>query len=157
MMLLAWAKIPENLPVITNFSLALHEQFKSCLKHLHLGSVNRHKLWRSFFGVRSSEEFTKLWKEFLSKASVNETPTLYQHLTTLLFNEEVSKAIKMETQSPHAIEPLTSNEKNALRYTAGYICRHLWKLLERSSHESKEELVLCLMEMTTKKDTIEHR
>ena len=31
-------------------------------------------------------------------------------------------------------------------------CHHLQKQLERSNHESKEELVLCLMEMTTKKD-----
>ena len=59
-MLLDWAKIPENLPVITNFSPALHEQFKSCLKHLNLGSVNRQKLWRSFFGVghlKSSQNY----------------------------------------------------------------------------------------------------
>ena len=151
-LLLDWVKMPENFPMIANFSLTIHEQFKRCLKHLNIGSINRHKLWRSFFCVRSSEEFTKLWKDFLSKANVNETPTLYQHLTTLMFNEEVTKAIKMETKSPHAIEPLNDNEKNALRYTAGYICRHLRKQLECSSHEMKEELVLCLMEMTTKKD-----
>ena len=53
----------------------------------------------------------------------------------------------------HAIEPLTENERNALRYTAGYICCHLRKQLERCSHEMKEELVLCLMEMTTSKDS----
>jgi len=31
----SWAKKPENLPVIKKFSLALHEKFKSCLKHLN--------------------------------------------------------------------------------------------------------------------------
>jgi len=32
-------------------------------------------------------------------------------------------------------------------------CYHLWKQLEHGSHEIKEELVLCLMEMTTSKDS----
>jgi len=148
-----WASKPENLPVITKFSVSLHEKLKSCLKHLNMGSVNRHKLWQSFFTVRSSEEFIKLWKDFLATANVSQTPTLYQHLTTLIFNKEISKAAKVEAQSSGAMEPLTDNERNALRYTAGYVCRHLRKQLERCSHEMKEELVLCLMELTTKKDS----
>ena len=51
--------------------------------------------------------------------------------------------MKMESTSTHA----------ALRYTAGYIYRHLRKQLERSNHEVKEELVLCLMELTKDKDS----
>ena len=43
---------------------------------------------------------------------------------------------------------LTYEEKNALRYTAGYVPRALRKKLKKSAHPLKEELVLCLVEMT---------
>ena len=49
--------------------------------------------------------------------------------------------------SGNVIQPLSDDEGNALHYTAGYIYRHLRKQLERSNHELKEELVLCLMEL----------
>lgn len=102
-----------------------------------------------------SEEFTKLWKDFLLAARVSQTPTLYQHVTTLMFNGKIIEVAKAdhESRSSHDIEPLTDNEGNALRYTAGYICRQLRKQLERSNDEMKEELILCLMEMTTSKDS----
>ena len=95
-LLLDWVRKPENLLVIREFSLSLHERFKSCLKHLNLGSVFRNKLWQSFFSVRLSEEFIKLWKNFLATVGVTQTPTLYQHLTTLMFNEEISKVTEVE-------------------------------------------------------------
>jgi len=101
----------------------------------------------------SSEEFTKFWNDFLKAAGVNPTPTLYQHLITLLFNDEVSQKVKVESLSPYYDKPLTENECNALRYTAGYVCCHLRKQLERANHKLKEELVLCLMELTICKDT----
>ena len=47
---------------------------------------------------------------------------------------------------------LKKAENGALRYVTGYICRQLWKKLERESHEYKEEMVLCLMRMVKDKD-----
>ena len=55
----------------------------------------------------ASFEFIMLWKEFLSQAKVKATPTLYQQLSTLIFNEEVSKAMKVERSSLDAIKPLS--------------------------------------------------
>ena len=66
----------------------------------------------------------------------------------------MKKLIKNKTESSSAaIQPITDDEGNALRYTAGYICRHLCKQLERGNHEMKEELVLCLMELTKDNDS----
>ena len=151
--LLDWATKDENFPTILTFLQQLQERFQGCIKYLNPSSINRDRLWQSFFILRSSEEFTKLWEKLLSEAKVNPTPTLYQQLTTLMFNEDIRKATKIESSSSQAVEPLTNNEGNALRYTAGYICRHLRKQLERSNHDMKEELVLCLMELTADKDS----
>jgi len=74
-------------------------------------------------------------------AQVTPTPTLYQHLSTLMFRKEIEKKIATASESSNAIHPLSENERNASRYTAGYICRYLWKQLERSNHEEKEELI----------------
>ena len=42
---------------------------------------------------------------------------------------------------------LRESEKDVLCYVAGYICRHLQQNLERGSHQFKEEMILCLMEL----------
>ena len=156
-LLLDWAtkQDSENLSVSKTFLQQLQQQFEDCLKFLNPGSINRDRLWRSFFILRSSSKFIKAWNDFLLTAKVNPTPTLYQQLTSIMFRQEISKKMKMESTSTHAhtIQPLTDDEGNALRYTAGYICRHLRKQLERSNHEMKEELVLCLMELTKDKDS----
>ena len=45
-------------------------------------------------------------------------------------------------------ESLSYEEKNALRYTAGYIPRALKKKIDRSSHPLKKELLLCLLDLS---------
>ena len=107
----------------------------------------------SIFLLRLSEELTKPWKGILLAASVNQTPTLNQHVTTLMFNGKISEVVKAESRSSHDMEPLTDNEGNALCCTAGYICCQLRKHLGWSDDEVKEQLILCLMEMTTSKDS----
>ena len=94
-----------------------------------------------------------MWKDFLITVKVKPTlTTLYQHLTTIMFREEISKKMKKESGSSAAFQPLPEDEGNVLRYTAGYICRHLRKQLECGNHAMKEELVLCLMELTKDQD-----
>ena len=93
-----------------------------------------------------------MWKDFLITVKLKPTPTtLYQHLTTIMFREEISK--KMKSVSSAAFQPLPEDEGNALRYTAGYIRQHLRKQLKRGNHAMKEELVLCLMELIKDKDS----
>ena len=48
-------------------------------------------------------------------------PVLYQYLTDVLFRM--------------FIQILTRQEGNALRYAAGYVCRHLWKKIKRENSE----------------------
>ncbi len=50
-----------------------------------------------------------------------------------------------DTQVP--AEALTYEEANALRYTAGYVCRSVRKKLEAAKHPLMEELMLALVDM----------
>ena len=87
-------------------------------------------MWSKYHSLCTSEHFKQEWKYFLNKSVQSVLlPTFYQHLTDLIL-VEVS---------------LTYEEKNAL---AGYVPRALRKKLEKSAHPLKEELVLCLVEMT---------
>ncbi|KAL5503003.1 hypothetical protein EMCRGX_G009877 [Ephydatia muelleri] len=41
-------------------------------------------------------------------------------------------------------EPITRIEECALRYVAGYVCKHLVEKLKKSSHPSRDKLIWCL-------------
>ena len=62
----------------------------------------------------------------------------------------------LEQQSGSKDVELRESEKGVLRYVAGYICRHLRQKLERESHQFKEEMVLCLMELIKDRNTEMH-
>ena len=49
---------------------------------------------------------------------------------------------------------LSYEEQNALRYAAGYIPRALTKKLRTSSHPLKDQLTLCLIDLTDDADDI---
>ena len=85
-------------------------------------------------------------------ANITIEPTLYQHLTDIIFKRQLHNYLKVlhveQTDETH----ITETEGNILRYIAGYICRQLRIKLERNSHKLKEELILCCMDMTKDRD-----
>ena len=89
-LLLEWAKNQDNLSRIKQFLQQLQEKLEDCLKFLTPGSINRDRLLALIF-CPSSDQFTTAWKDFLLTAKVNPTPTLYQHLTSIIFHDEIRK------------------------------------------------------------------
>ena len=75
------------------------------------------------------------------------TPVLYQHLTDRIFGALMHKHFEIQYLQQGITDTPTSN-------VAGYVCRHLPKQLEKENHELREELVLCLMELTRSKDDL---
>ncbi|XP_065888818.1 uncharacterized protein [Dysidea avara] len=153
--LLDWCLNAANNNCFTTFVLKLSEDLKQAMSSCKKKSCNREKLWRNFFLLRSSEKFREDWVNFLDSANVAATPILYQHLTDILFRGYIGDHVTGCTAETK-VDPapaVTKREGNALRYAAGYVCRHLRKKIECSKHELKEEMVLCLMTLT--KDTPE--
>ena len=108
------------------------------------------KMWGNFHKLRISASFQTLWKDFVKLSTTcSPHPILYQYITDQMLKELIRERFPA-VQPPVAIrqESLTYEEKNAIYYAAGYIPRALHSKLERSSHPLKEELILCLLDLT---------
>jgi hypothetical protein len=80
-----WCKNDANEPILELFSNELVVKlFKTIQMDAHR-IPNRFKLWKLFFSIRSSKQFTQNWETFLSQINVSPTPVLYQHLTDIVF------------------------------------------------------------------------
>ena len=137
------------------------EWLTGCLQNVISSSVtksfnyNKEKMWREFYLLRTSGEFIKHWKDFIPVLNRPVQPVLYQHLTDEVFKiliERHFQIVHLEQDAPSEIE---TNEGNALRYVAGYVCRHLRKKIEKENHEFKEEMVSCLMQLVRDKNSQE--
>ena len=112
--------------------------------------AGREKMWSKFHQLRTAKTFQTLWEDFLKVSTkCPPHPILYQYLTIHIFKDLIRE--HFPTVTPSATiqqESLTYEEKNAVRYAAGYIPRALRSKLERSSHPLKEELILCMLDLT---------
>ena len=93
----------------------------------------------------SSEEFITNWVTFLKIPKVTPTPAFYQHLTDVIFQALINTNFVGSIDDTETAPIMTDHEAGALRYSAGYVCRHLRKKIEHGDHELKEELILSLM------------
>ena len=153
--ILDWCLSDANSDRVDSFT----KQLVECLQNVISSSVtksfryNKEKLWKDFYILRTSKDFIKQWTDFfhiINMPSVQ--PALYQRLTDEVFKlliQDHFQVVCLDDASTN----VTSNESNALRYIAGYVCRHLHKKLERENHELKEEMILCLLELIKDKSS----
>lgn len=144
-----WARVANNKGKVKKFCddiiRSLETVFINTIKSK--GSiVNRDKLWRNFFLLRSSMSYQKKWEDFLGPilSEKSFTALFYQRVTDILFRSLVKSHYQIANNSEPTAS-LNDQEANALRYAAGFVCRHLRKKIERSTHILKEELIVCLM------------
>ena len=90
---------------------------------------------------------------FLKSVHLTPTPVLYQH--DLIFRQLIQSSFLGSTGKADVLS-LTKNEGRAMLYAIGYICRHLRKKIEKSHHEHKEELILCLVSLCKDSDSEDH-
>ena len=83
-----WCIHEENNEVVIGFTYELLSDLQGALV-FPPGQcpLNRERIWQQYFSVRSSSLFISPWTTFLEQASVNPTPTLYQHLTDIIFRD----------------------------------------------------------------------
>jgi len=81
-------------------------------------------------------------------ADLTPTPILYQRLTDILFRKLLNHQCTVASKNTSVPSAITEREKNSIRYTAGFVCRKLRKKIKRSAHKYKDEIVMCLMDLT---------
>ena len=121
----------------------LSRAFTSSSKTLQ---TRREKMWGQYHTMRTSSKFIQLWVQFLNKSGIEPLPTLYQHLTSLIFKELVKEKFSVVyTQPSECLEEMTSlgyDEANAIRYVAGYVCCAVRKKITVSHSPLKKQLCL---------------
>ena len=150
--LLEWCSQTENNEAFGQFTLDLLEEletcFKSCCRSLQR---RREKMWNQLIRIRTSPEFRAKWSTFLSSSiSVTASPIFYEFVVDSAFNTLLKKHHKIDMPEEDSIEvSLDYEEKNSLRYTAGFVTRSLIKKLKRSNNPQKDHLITCLQEINT--------
>jgi len=147
--LVLWQK--EHTSVFDQFATTISSKLKLCFtrtkKSKHLKQA---KMWGEYHKLRTSPEFKAEWHKFLEKSVSKQQPTVafHQNVTHQLFKELIKLEFTVDDpQNPKPMPPLTHEEKNAVRYIAGYVCRKVHSQLKESSCPGKAEMMLCLSDM----------
>jgi len=115
-------------------------------------------MWGEYHKLRTSPEFKVEWHKFLETAVVKQKPTVafYQYVTHELFKELVKLEFTVNIVSiiyavndadDKPLPPLSHEEKNAIHYIVGFVCRKIHGRLEESSCPGRTEMMLCLSDM----------
>ena len=150
--LLEWSGEQENKESLSRFATYLLTELGKCFSGPPAAPrVFRERMWGKYFELRTCAELKLKWKEFLAASiGIGSSPTFYQYVTNAVMENVIkTRLVVMEEEDLSCTHTVTLNfeEKNALRYTAGYVFRALKKKLKKSSNPSKQELVLCLEEL----------
>ena len=82
---------------------------------------------------------------------VEPSPLLYQYLMDTIFQEMIRMSCAVSTaDSPESDtqQSPTYEECNALRYIAGHVCSKVQKKIECSKHPHRDNMLLCLKEIS---------
>ena len=113
--------------------------------------VKRERMWEAYHKLRTSNVFKTKWVGFLEiSTAIGPCPIFYQYVTDQVFKGMILQHFQVSAETGNGADEtgLTYEEINALRYSAGHLPRALCKKLGHGSHPLKEELVLCLHEIT---------
>ena len=150
--LLEWSAEQQNKTAWAAFAEELVRCLNCCFCESRSGCMRstRERMWESFFKLRSSQAFKDLWAKFLRDSIRCEPacPIFFQFITDAIMEELIRDHFPaVESSQKTTKASLDYEERNALRYTAGYVVRDLEKKIRRSAHPLKKELLLCILEL----------
>ena len=147
--LILWQKDPGHAHVFNQFAAYLSAKLKLCFVTTHKSKhLKQAKMWGEYHKLRTSASFKAEWENFLDKATKQQpSVAFYQFVTHELFKELIKMEFTVDTEKDKTLAPLTHEEKNALRYVAGYVCRKVHNQLKQSSCPGREVMMLCLSDM----------
>ena len=112
--------------------------------------LQRERMWENYFKFRSSEKFKEDWALFVTHfdSSEGSCPAFYQFVTDAVLDDIIKRTYPIDRFQQEKQPSLYYKEQNVIRYTAGYVTRALTQKIQRSAHPLKQELILCLNELT---------
>ena len=151
--LLEWMAERENRKEVSDFSSTMIHDLERCLRHPRKVKFHtlKERMWEKYFKLRASDPFRSVWANFLQKSiGMNSCPIFYQYVTDKLMESLIKEAfVGYEVEKEDTVATyLDCEESNALHYTAGFVLRSLAKTFIKSRLPNKDELLLCIREMT---------
>ena len=149
-----WNSEPQKHQPTTDFAQYLVDQLKTCFqtkaKSMHL---KKERMWGKYHQLRTSSAFKLEWKKFLGASIRVSNIYFFQHLTHKVFTELINLEFPLvtETDGEGTSDTITTTEKNALRYVAGYVCRKVKDNLI-SAHckiPNKQCMIQCLLDISS--------
>ncbi len=122
--LLTWCMAEESKKELDSFSDWLVSSLRKCLSADQRSFVLRaEKIRAMFHQLRTSRDFKSKWDSFFETSIKKKAiATVYQYITTRIFRELIKNKFEIKKDVTHTHYTLTLDEKNALRYIAGYVC-----------------------------------
>ena len=151
--LIEWSCEQENKDMVARFASDLVTEMLECFDGPPAAPrTMRERMWGKFFDMRSSIQYKSRWMDFISKSTGGKCcPTFYQYVTNSIMESLIKYKFPLMEETPQQSESLSLSyeEKNAMRYTAGYVIRAVKKKIKKSacSEAVKAGLGMCLTEL----------
>ena len=112
-------------------------------------------MWKAYHRLRTSITFRKDWQLFLQQSVGHQGhPTFFQFISYNIFKELMKAEFPLPPTDAkeHPHRPLTFEERNALRFFAGYVLRNVYNKLEVSVVPERTNMQLCVMTLVCDED-----
>ena len=127
-----WCVSEENDELVKGFTSELLGDLQGALVFPHgRRTLNRERIWQQFFTVHSSSGFISRWTAFLEQASANPTPTLYQHLTDIIFRELMKEHYVIPSSQSSTMEGVSTHNADSPWCIVQYECAHVIRFQSR--------------------------
>ena len=126
--LIEWSCEQENKDMVARFASDLVTEMLECFDGPPAAPrTMRERMWGKFFDMRSSIQYKSRWMDFISRSTGG--PTFYQYVTNSIMESLIKYKFPLMEETPQQSESLSLSyeEKNAMRYTAGYVIRAVKK------------------------------
>ena len=139
----------KNSALVKAFSEQFVSRLKTCFSTKKSFKLAKEAMWKAYHALRTSDSFNDEWIKFIEDAlGEKPTPIFYQHVTHEVFKILIKTNYSVPDASSTCIAPpMTREEQNALRFVSGYIIRKVKDKLEASSSLSKNDMLMCLVDM----------
>ena len=161
-----WRNEDDNIATWNNFAGDLVTLLRTCFPKAvppkNKCKSTRERMWEQYYKLRSSDKFIQLWKKLFEciKPAQTQSPIFWQFVTQKVMEDLIKEEYKcIEDREMKKLDEtsLDYQERNALRYTVGYVLNSLLKKLQRSKKREVELIMYVhkLIEEETDEEAVQ--